>query len=137
MRKRDSLKEIGRLKAENTALKAELATLKGPVPIVPTPTPAQPKPASAQPETKKSVGRPRGAKNKLKAEEPKEEPTPADISAANQTRRGPLAVLTPEQLARQHGSAGYDDLVSPINDHDKDWRATSAKITAAGGYQYE
>ena len=130
MRKREGEKIIAKQAKEIAALKAELATLKAPAAA---PVAAAPKPVPVPKKPKvlftKSVPD--------KAEEPKEEPEPTDISAANEQRRGPLAVMTPEQLAEKYGSAGYDDLVTPINDHDGDWRATSAKLIAEGGYKYE
>ena len=128
MRKRDAEKIIANQAREIAGLKAQLAAVQAPVS---TPVEAKPAPVPKKPKVlfKKSAP----AKPK---EEPKEEPEP-EISAANGYRRGPLAELTPEQLAKQYGSAGYDDLVSPINDHDKDWKATAERIMAKGGYQYE
>ena len=132
MRKRDAEKIIANQAKEIAGLKAQIAALQtpAPAPVVAKPAPA-PAPAPKKPKVlfKKSV--PAKAK-----EEPKEEPEP-EIAAANGYRRGPLAALTPEQLAEQYGSAGYDDLVTPIDDHDRNWKATVAKLMAKGGYQYE
>jgi len=133
MRKRETQQIIARQAREIAVLKAQVATLNPPKIVAPKPVPKEAPKAVSKATVKKVAAILKAKKEEAKAEESE----PAELFAANEQRRGPLAVLTPEELAAKHGSVGYDDLVTPINDHDRDWKATSEKITAQGGYKYE
>lgn len=97
MRKREAEKVIAGLKAEIVALNAKIAVLAAT---------STPQPVVTQKPRSKSV---------FKKAAKKVEPEPATTAP----------VVIPG--AAEAGSPGYDDLVTPINDHDYNWNADQAK----------
>ncbi len=121
------------LVAENRVLKARVAVLEAayvPVKQVAAVVKKAVAPVKPQVQKPKTADKPKvdkGAKAKpaakakdTKKSEAKEDEPETNIYAVAGVAN-PLAALTLEQIAEQYGSGGYDDLETPIEDHDRNW----------------
>ena len=139
MRKKDAMEQVAALTAQVAALKAENAALKvmpitkperaakdsavsaehAAVVITSTVKPkADKKPSKS--EAKRVTAQKKSKTAKAKVQPKVEDDTESHIYAVAGDGN-PLAAKTSDEIAKEYGSPGYDDMTTPIEDHDRNW----------------
>jgi len=129
MRKAEAIATITGLNRRIAALEARLAKYEPkPKSVSPvTVEPAEPTPPKAEVKAEVVVAPAKRSKSKKADAEGKADDDETLLYAAR-SENGPMAQMSSAELAAEYGSPGYDDLVTPIHDHDRDWKATSKVV---------